>query len=191
MKMEFSDLPRPALTGSFQLENAACAMAAIEALQEPLPVTRENIISGLRSVSLPGRFQRHGQAPQVILDVAHNPHAALALAQNLRQLPQSNRTLAVFGMLADKDIPGVIEAVGAEVDRWYLADLPLPRGASAQQLARLVRQYDPQCKVQKYADVAGAYRQACIEAGGNDRIIVFGSFYTVADVMRILPVSAA
>lgn len=184
---EIRDLPIPALTGSFQLENAACVVDALQMMQARLPVSREDMIAGLQMVRLPGRFQRCGTSPEVILDVAHNPHAAHALAQNLRQLPQSNRTLAVFGMLADKDIAGVIQEVGAQVDAWYLADIPGPRGATAQQLARLIHQYDSECDVRKYPDVVTAYRQACLDAGQNDRIIVFGSFYTVADVMKDLP----
>lgn len=186
-EIELGNLPIPALTGGFQLENAACVVDAIQMMQSRLHVSRENIIQGLESVRLPGRFQKFGTTPQVILDVAHNPHAAHALAQNLSQLAQSNRTLAVFGMLADKDIAGVIQEVGAKVDAWYLADIPVARGATAQQLARFIHQYDKACDVRKFADVTTAYRQACLDAGRNDRIIVFGSFYTVADVMKELP----
>jgi dihydrofolate synthase / folylpolyglutamate synthase len=186
---QISGLPVPALIGSFQLENAACVIDALQAMQERLPVGREDMVKGLESVRLPGRFQLCRIAPQVILDVAHNPHAAHALAQNLQQLPKSNRTLAVFGMLADKDIAGVIQEMGAQVDAWYLADIPGPRGATAQQLARLIHQHDKECDVRKYPDVATAYRQACLDAEQNDRIIVFGSFYTVADVMKELPTS--
>jgi dihydrofolate synthase/folylpolyglutamate synthase len=183
------DLPMPALTGSFQLENAACVIDAVQMMQARLPVSRGDVVMALSAVRLPGRFQQLGDAPQVILDVAHNPHAAHALAENLQRLPQSNRTLAVFGMLADKDIAGVIQEVGAGVDTWYLADLPAPRGATAQQLARLIHQYDSNCDVRKFADVSTAYRQACLDAERNDRIVVFGSFYTVADVMKAQPSS--
>jgi dihydrofolate synthase/folylpolyglutamate synthase len=186
-QFEFDGLPLPALAGNFQLENAACVVDAVQMMQSGLPVSREDMVVGLESVRLPGRFQQVERSPQIFLDVAHNPHAARALSQNLRQLPQSNRTLAVFGMLADKDIAGVIEKVGPGMDAWYLADLPVPRGATAQQLARLVHQYDSNCDVRKFTDVASAYRQACIDAGRNDRIVVFGSFYTVADVMKELP----
>jgi dihydrofolate synthase/folylpolyglutamate synthase len=183
--VEIADLPVPALTGSFQLYNAVCVMAAIEVLQAQLPVTMEQVTAGLRAVRLPGRFQHCLSAPEVILDVAHNPHAAVALVQNLRQLPGRGRTLAVFAMLADKDIAGVIDVLHPEIDVWYLADIQHPRGATAQQLARLIHQAVPGCKVHMYTDVSEAYRQACFDAGENDRIIVFGSFFTVADVMRL------
>ena len=111
------------------------------------------------------------------------------MAPKHRQLAKSNRTLAVFGMLADKDIAGVIQEVGAGVDVWYLADISVPRGATAQQLARLIHQFDSACDVRKFPDVTTAYRQACLDAEQDDRIIVFGSFYTVADVMKELPSS--
>ena len=187
---ELADLPIPSLTGGFQLENAACVVDAIQAMHQRLPVSLDHIATGLRSVRLPGRFQQCSTEPLVILDVAHNPHAAHALAENLRQLPESNRTLAVFGMLADKDIAGVVQEVSAQVDVWYLADIPGPRGATAQQLARVIHQHDKQCDIHKYLDVTTAYRQACLDAGRDDRIIVFGSFYTVADVMKALPKSS-
>lgn len=189
-RITLEGLPTPSLSGDFQLANAACVIHAIEDLQSQLPVSKDQIIDGLQSVRLAGRFQQCLQHPQVILDVAHNPHAAHALAQNLYQLPQSERTLAVFGMLADKDIPGVIREMGPQVDHWYLADIQNPRGATAQQLARLIHQFDSNCKIKMHTDVLSAYRQACIDAGENDRIIVFGSFYTVADVMKVLTASA-
>ena len=181
-----NDLPLPALTGGFQLENAACVIDAIQVLQLQLPVSREHMEAGLKTVRLPGRFQLCSSNPSVILDVAHNPHAAHALAQNLQQIPKSNRTLAVFGMLADKDIAGVIQETVAEVDAWYLADIPGPRGATAQQVARIIHQQGQECVLRKFTDVTTAFRQACLDAGQDDRIIVFGSFYTVADVMREL-----
>ena len=187
---ELTDLTIPSLTGGFQLENAACVVDAIQAVRNQLPVSKVHIAAGLKSVRLPGRFQQCSTEPLVILDVAHNPHAAHALAQNLQQLPESNRTLAVFGMLADKDIPGVVQEVIAQIDAWYLADIPGPRGATAQQVARIIHQHDKQCDIRKYSDVTTAYRQACLAAGRDDRIIVFGSFYTVADVMRDLSKSS-
>ena len=187
---ELKGLPVPALTGGFQLENAACVIDAIQAMQNQLPVSPDHIAKGLQIVRLPGRFQQCSTKPLVILDVAHNPHAAHALAENLQQLPQSNRTLAVFGMLADKDIAGVVQEVCEQVDSWYLADIPGPRGATAQQLARIIHQHDSQCDVRKFPEVTAAYRQACLDAGRDDRIIVFGSFYTVADVMKDFPKSS-
>jgi len=183
------DLPLPALAGDFQLSNASAVLTAIQSLHDKLPVHVPAIHAGLQHVSLAGRFDVRQSAPSVILDVAHNPHAAAALASNLNAQANAGRTLAVFAMLADKDIPGVVSAVHATVHAWYLADIPQIRGAKAIQLQDAVAEIDPDVPVHIYRTVAEAYRQACIDAGENDRIIVFGSFFTVADVMQLLPVS--
>jgi dihydrofolate synthase/folylpolyglutamate synthase len=188
IESEMHGLPSPALTGDFQRQNAACVLAAVEAMEPRLPVSREHIEAGLRSVKLAGRFQQRAARPDVILDVAHNPQAAQALADNLRQTPSDGRTLAVFAMLADKDIAGVIDAVRAEIDCWYIAGISNVRGADARYIAALMREHDVYTNtVACFADVASAYRQACLDASENDRIIIFGSFYTVADVMHLLP----
>lgn len=181
------DLPMPALIGDFQRHNAACVLAAIEAMQLRLPVNREHLAAGLRSVALVGRFQRLASKPDVILDVAHNPQAALALAENLRQSAYKSRTLAVFAMLADKDIAGVVKAVTPEIDCWYVAGIAHARGTSGERTAELIRRQSGTSCVKSFSDVALAYRHACLDAGENDRIIVFGSFFTVADVMHVLP----
>lgn len=186
-KTVIRDLPKPALTGNFQRYNAACVLAAISAMQSRLAINQAQIAQGLRSVRLPGRFQQVASSPQVILDVAHNPHAAIALADNLTHAPCSGRTIAVFGMLADKDIAGVIEVLQSQIDVWYLSDIQHPRGAAADQLAENLRRIAPASSLHLYRDITMAYRQACNDAAENDRIIVFGSFFTVADVMRVLP----
>ncbi|ACT50788.1 bifunctional tetrahydrofolate synthase/dihydrofolate synthase [Methylovorus glucosotrophus] len=183
------DLPLPALAGDFQLSNASAVLTAIQSLHDKLPVNAEAIHAGLQHVNLAGRFDVRQSAPSVILDVAHNPHAATALASNLNAQANAGRTLAVFAMLADKDIPGMVAAVHATVHAWYLADIPQIRGAKATQLQEAVTEIDPDVPVHVYRTVAEAYRQACIDAGENDRIIVFGSFFTVADVMQLLPAS--
>ena len=181
------NLPTPALEGDFQRHNAACVLAAVESLQDRLPVSAPQIAVGLRDVRLAGRFQRRASTPDVILDVAHNPQAAHALADNLRQSPCRGRTLAVFSMLADKDIGGVVEAVSSEIDCWYIAGIVHARGASVAQMAELIATHATSPCIESCSDVAAAYRQACLAAGENDRIIVFGSFFTVADVMHVLP----
>ncbi|MPS48808.1 bifunctional tetrahydrofolate synthase/dihydrofolate synthase [Methylobacillus sp.] len=183
-------LPLPALAGEFQLNNAACVINAVDALLGILPVTLEHIQQGLQRVALNGRFQLCRHQPQVILDVAHNPHAAWALASNLVQHPVVGRTLAVFSMLADKDIKGVVQATAPHVDAWYIAKVAHGRGAEASQLRDSVAQASSR-QVSMHADVIAAYRQACNDAGENDRIIVFGSFFTVADIMRELAISGS
>ncbi|MDR5171657.1 bifunctional tetrahydrofolate synthase/dihydrofolate synthase [Methylobacillus flagellatus] len=184
-------LPLPALAGEFQLNNAACVVNAVDALREILPATPEHMRQGLQSVVLNGRFQLCRQQPQVILDVAHNPHAAWALASNLAQHPVAGRTLAVFSMLADKDIPGVVQAVAPHIDAWHIAKVAHGRGAGAAQLRECVLAQAASSPVSIHADVSTAYRQACNDAGENDRIIVFGSFFTVADIMRELAMAGS
>lgn len=177
-----SDLPKPLLVGHFQLDNAACALEALCALS--LNVDRQAMRTGLVQATLPGRFQRISDQQDVIVDVAHNPHAARSLAQNLRDTPVSGRTIAVFAMLADKDMAGVIRNMQQEVDIWYVAGIQQGRGAGHEQLARVVLSVLPQASVYLFSSVADAYKQACRSADENDRIIIFGSFYTVADVLR-------
>jgi dihydrofolate synthase/folylpolyglutamate synthase len=178
-------LPIPALKGAYQLNNAACAVCAVDSLQSRLPVTSAHLESAMRQVSLAGRFQAVSTSPHVILDVAHNPHAARALAVNLNasRTPQG-QTVAVFAMLADKDIQGVVQAVKDEIDLWYIAGIDNVRGASAEELAAIVSEIDPHAKFKTFQNANIAYQQACIDVGENDKILVFGSFYTVASVMQ-------
>jgi dihydrofolate synthase/folylpolyglutamate synthase len=183
-----SDLPLPALSGEFQLGNASCALEAIRWLQADLPVSAQAMRDGLSHAVLPGRFQVFSGSPEIILDVAHNPHAARGLAQNLRASANGKRTLAVFAMLADKDIPGVLREVAGEVALWFVADIRENRGATAELLARHLAEVAPAAGIRRFPDVVSAFREACKTAEENDRIAAFGSFYTVADVLRALPV---
>lgn len=176
-------LPYPALRGSCQLGNAAAALAALECVRERLPVAANDIRAGLLQTENPGRFQVLAGRPAVVLDVAHNPQAAHALADSLAAMECSGRTLAVFGMLRDKDIAGVIQAVKARVDHWFIAGLSGPRGAGAREIAEALAASGVGA-VTQCADIAAAYSQACDIAAENDRIVAFGSFYTVAAVMQ-------
>src|SRR5574340_794666 len=124
-------LPHPALRGAFQLHNASAALAALDALKDKLPVSMEAVRRGLVEVQLAGRFQVIPGRPQLILDVAHNPHAARSLAQNLAALPPCPHTFAVFAMLRDKDMAGVAAALDAHIDPWLVAGIGGPRGAAA------------------------------------------------------------
>lgn len=180
-------LPQPALNGHFQFYNAACVVDAVQCLQSRLPVDVEAIRAGLRQVRLPGRFQTLSLRPHVILDVAHNPHAAKGLAENLRAHPVAGKTVAVCAMLADKDVAGVMQLLAPVVDVWCMASIHAPRGAQAGYLADQLATVADHADVSVFDDVKTAFRQACLGVGENDRIIVFGSFYTVADVMHELP----
>ncbi|MDZ4099540.1 MAG: bifunctional tetrahydrofolate synthase/dihydrofolate synthase [Methylophilaceae bacterium] len=184
--MSIKDLPLPALVGDFQLQNAACALAALEVMQAKLPVDRAHIAAGLSTVKLAGRFQTVGKSPTVILDVTHNPHAAEALAHNLRQNKIDGKTIAVFAMLADKDVAGVIGAVMPEIDAWYLSSVAHGRAATTTQLVEIFKKSDVKQAFRCFENLTSAYEQACLDASKTDRIIVFGSFFTVAEVMQFL-----
>ena len=182
-------LAYPSLRGANQLLNAAAALAALEVLRLVLPVGAQDVRSGLVTVELPGRFQVLPGRPTVILDVAHNPHAASALAQNLGNMGFHPYTYAVFGSMQDKDVDGVVQAMAAHVDHWCLAALPSPRSAPAAQLALAVEPRRPadakegEWSCSQFSDPAHAFAHAMSRAGENDRIVVFGSFHTVAGVM--------
>ena len=178
-------LALPALRGEHQLANAAAAVAALDEVKDRLPVSMHAIRMGLATVALAGRFQVLPGRPAVVLDVAHNPHAARALAGSLGAHAGFRRTAAVFAMLADKDIRGVIDAVKAEVDAWYVASLDVPRGATGTVVAELLASHDAGKSVRVFDSPTDAYRSACEAAGEDDRILVFGSFHTVAEILAL------
>ena len=179
-------LAYPALRGQRQLRNAAAALAALDALRERLPVGMQDVRRGLAEVVLPGRFQVLPGRPQVILDVAHNPAAAEALAENLGAAGYAEQTLAVFGMLRDKDIAGVARRLAPRVTRWHLCTLGGPRGTDAETLARILSSAGIRAPLLEHASAAAAFAAAQDEAGENDKIVAFGSFLTVAEVMQSL-----
>jgi dihydrofolate synthase / folylpolyglutamate synthase len=166
------------LRGAMQLRNAAAAICALDSLRERLPFAVQDVRRGLAEVVLPGRFQALPGRPQVILDVAHNPQAAKVLADNLAASAFAPQTIAVCGMLRDKDIAGVLREVAPRVTRWHLASLSGPRGASADELASHVHQ-----ESEEFASPGEAFAAALGRAGENDKIVVFGSFLTVGEVL--------
>ncbi|MBA7848225.1 bifunctional tetrahydrofolate synthase/dihydrofolate synthase [Klebsiella sp. RHBSTW-00465] len=167
-----TDLPLPQVP----MPNAATALAALRASK--LKVDEQAIRDGIQKAMLPGRFQIISDTPRVILDVAHNPHAAAYLAGRLKTLPKTGRVLAVIGMLHDKDIAGTLENLKAEVDDWYCAPLEGPRGATAEQLLEHLR------AGKVYTSVAQAWYAAMADARPQDTVLVCGSFHTVAHVME-------
>jgi len=173
----------PGLRGAFQLRNASGCLAAFDALAGRLTVGMNEVSKGLASIELPARFQVLPGRPAVVLDVAHNPEAAAVLAQNLADMGRFRQTYAVFGMLRDKDAAGVCQALKGRFDAWFVTALGGERGAGAGRLAEAVRAADAGAEVELFESPRSAFAAATKRAGQNDRIIVFGSFYTVADVM--------
>jgi len=161
-------------------------LAALEALRPRLPVTAQAIRNGLAMVDLPGRFQIVPGQPTLVLDVAHNPHAAAALAANLDAMGFYPATHAVFGAMGDKDLDTIFAKLAPLVDRWYFCDLPTPRAATAQQLAQRW-QASPAHRavpVSTHPDPQAALSSAVGAADPTDRILVFGSFFTVGGVLQ-------
>ena len=185
-----NSLAYPSLRGANQILNATAVLAALEVLKLKLPVGAQEVRTGLVTVELPGRFQVLPGRPSVILDVAHNPHAASALNQNLGNMGYHPYTYAVFGSMQDKDIDGVLAAMSEHVDHWCLTGLPSPRAATASELAAKVqimledKPDSSEHTVSIFDDPAQAFANAMSRAGENDRIVVFGSFLTVAGVMK-------
>ncbi len=178
-----SGLPHPALRGVYQLANAATALCALEQVADRTPVDMGAIRRGLVEVDLPGRFQIVPGRPMVILDVGHNPHAARGLSASLTAMPKAGRVIAVFAMLKDKDIAGVVRALVDQVDLWLVATLPGPRGADAAHVAQVLAEVGVHAPVEKFDSAAEAYRNAVRFAGQDDKILVFGSFFTVGAAM--------
>ena len=182
----YSGLAYPALRGANQLINASGVLAALEAVRSRLPVTAQAIRNGLAMVELPGRFQIIPGQPTLVLDVAHNPHAVAALSENLDAMGFYPTTHAVFGAMADKDVSASMARVGVLVDRWYFCDLPTARAASALDLQKQWQQTNTRKNVTSntYADPQAALEAAVAAAGPADRIVVFGSFFTVGGVLK-------
>ena len=177
-------LPRPGLRGVCQLRNAAGALAVVESLKASRPVARAAIECGLVDVCLPGRFQVFPGGPTFVADVAHNPQAVAGLAENLDAMGGFSKTIAVVGMLADKDIAGALAALRGKVDVWLFAGLEVPRGATAETLASVHAAGALGGRFECFASPDQALARAAKVAGDNDRIAVFGSFYTVAAFLR-------
>ena len=177
-------LPMPALRGAWQLKNASVALAALDEVADRLPVSLGEVKRGLTLARIEGRLQVLPGRPDIVLDVAHNPHAALALASGLGDMGFRENTLAVFAMLADKDIGGVVEAMRERIDRWYVAAAHADRAASAADVAKVLAEKGLAGATRTFATIASALDAARRDAGPNDRIVVFGSFYTVAEALR-------
>jgi len=186
-----SALAYPALRGANQLLNASGALAAIESTRHLLPVTQQAVRQGLLLAALPGRFQILPGQPMVILDVAHNPHAAAVLEKNLGNMGYHPYTYAVFGMMGDKAIDEVIKHLAPRFDRWFCASLPSPRAISGTDLKTRVEsvlakakiEIDPAPTAEAFETPEAAFDAACQLAKPDDRIVVFGSFLTVAGAL--------
>jgi dihydrofolate synthase/folylpolyglutamate synthase len=174
-------MPLPALAGAQQFDNAAGVLMVLESLRERFPVSRESIDTGLRSVTLAGRFQILPGQVDMILDVAHNPASGRRLAQMLGDFPTSGNTWLVIGMLKDKDVAAFMESLQHTVDHWCLASLDSERGLPAAELRQMLPVVANDAH--EFPNVAAACHYARTQAAAGDRIVVSGSFITVAEAM--------
>ncbi len=182
----YAGLAYPALRGANQLINASGVLAAITALRDKLPVTAQAVRNGFAFVELPGRFQIVPGQPTLVLDVAHNPHSVAALAANLDAMGFYPTTHAVFGAMADKDLAAMWPKVSPMIDKWYFTDLPTARAATALALQTLWRAQNQRKDTASstYTSPQAALDAAVAAASATDRIVVFGSFYTVGGVLQ-------
>ncbi|QIL80898.1 bifunctional tetrahydrofolate synthase/dihydrofolate synthase [Diaphorobacter sp. HDW4A] len=186
----YAGLSYPALRGANQLVNASGVLAAYEAIRDKLPVTAQAVRTGLAMVELPGRFQIIPGQPTMVLDVAHNPHSVAALTANLDAMGYFPVTHAVFGAMADKDLTPMLTKIGPLIDRWYFTDLPTPRADTAAHLqqkwnaVQMVTGAKREVKTSLHANPEAALQAAIAAADPADRIVVFGSFYTVGGVLQ-------
>ncbi|MEO8937553.1 MAG: bifunctional tetrahydrofolate synthase/dihydrofolate synthase [Burkholderiaceae bacterium] len=186
-----ASLAYPALRGANQLFNASAALAALASLSDRLPVSQQAVRTGLLTVELAGRFQVLPGRPTIVYDVAHNPQAASALAHSMDGMGFHPYTTAIFGAMREKDIEGIVAPMLGRVDRWYLTGLPMPRAATAEHLASVLGfaqssrpGSEPPIEVRQFDDPGCAWLAAAEASGPDDRIVVFGSFHTVAGVMK-------
>ena len=186
----YSGLAYPALRGANQLVNAAGVLAVVEVMRSKVPATVQAVRNGLALVNLPGRFQIVPGEPTLVLDVAHNPHSVAALTQNLDAMGFHPRTHAVLGAMADKDLMDMLGRVAPLIDHWYPCDLPTPRAATGADLAAILgrlpaRSVGPAASIEgPFADPQQALQAAVAAADPADRIVVFGSFFTVGGVLK-------
>jgi len=178
------DLPPPSLSGRIQYDNASTVIAALQSLQAVLPLPERAIRDGLAQAEIVARFQRVAGEVECVFDVAHNPDAARVLADNLRASPAAGRTYGVMGMFRDKAAEEVALALAPCFDRWYLGGLEGPRGQSAVELAARVHASVPHAATGGYPTVAAAYAAARAQSRSGDRLVIFGSFQTVAAVLK-------
>lgn len=185
-QVRYENLPRPKLRGDFQLMNAAGVLKIIRSLSDRYTITETHIREGLESVELSGRFQVVPGDVELVLDVAHNPHAAKALSAFLRHNPIKGKNRVLIAMLKDKDSSGVIDEISPYVDEWHVASLGGMRGGSSDRLVNQLAAQCPEATVTPYETVEVAYRHLQAVARAGDRILVAGSFHTVSAVLKLL-----
>lgn len=185
LNIDWHDLPLPNLYGEAQLRNAATALMGLTRIDELLPVSRGSIDDGLKNINLLGRFQRLQGEQDVILDVAHNLDSAEVLCKNLQALKPVGKTYAVFAVLEDKDVDGIVKLVKGHIDEWFISQLDSERAFKIEALHKEITKRASESVVHTYDSISEAYLTAKNQADHSTRIVVFGSFLTVAEVLSL------
>jgi dihydrofolate synthase/folylpolyglutamate synthase len=189
MGQHWLSLPFPALAGEHQIENAAGVIAVCRVLPEAFRPDRQTIEKSLRTISLPGRFERimredESQQYEVVFDVAHNPAGINALVETLRDHPVSGQTITLVGMMADKDVVQMLQALDVCTDEWILTSPQGERALPADELTAALADILPKVRMATFRQVSQAMNAAQKLAGNGDRLVVTGSFYTVAEARK-------
>jgi len=184
--VHFKQLPPPSLTGTHQYQNASAVLAGLQCLPAALRPDRDAIESGLLLVKLPGRWESHGDSPVTIFDVAHNPDSAKVLADQIQNTPVSGKTVLLLGVMHDKDVGEMIKPLAPVVDRWILSAPKIERAMPVNRLAERLNEIIPEAIVESYPDLTTAYLTEIRKLQQDDRLVVTGSFYTVAEVRALV-----
>ncbi|MFM2343412.1 MAG: hypothetical protein RLZZ210_20 [Pseudomonadota bacterium] len=189
---ELKNIPsisHPTLKGMNQLQNASCAIMALNLIKHILPVSNQDIRRGLIEIELDGRFTILAGQPTIVMDVAHNAHASLVLADNLDRMGFYPKNIAIFGAMQDKDIPSMLYPLKDIIDEWHICTLPTARSASLEQLHQAITLACPNKPIYQYQDFGSAYINIKQNIKQEERIAIFGSFYTVAEAMKYVKLS--
>lgn len=176
-------LPLPSLKGAFQLNNAATVIAGLFALKPILNIPKKAISNGLLNAFSEGRLQVISHSPEWLIDVAHNPHAAKQLAKYLSQNPVEGKTFALFSMFKDKDIGHVLELMQQSIDEWHIIGLNSPRGLSTDELKQTIERHIHNSKITQYEEFTTACKSLQNITNTKDRVVAFGSFLVISDVI--------
>ena len=178
-------LPMPNLLGHIQVQNAAGVLMGLQCLQASLPVPEQAIRDGLQRLHLAGRFQRLQRTCEVILDVAHNQDSAENLAHNLNAYPSAGKTFAVFAVLNDKDVNSIAELISPHIDAWYISVANSARAMKIDSVQQALLKHAGDRVIYQFPAVDEAYQSALQQASARDRVLVFGSIFTVSEVLAL------
>lgn len=187
-----SDLPVTAMAGAHQQRNAGCAVAAVAALSQQLPVSNADVVEALASVQVSARFERmEFDGIRVVMDVAHNPAGAQALLEAWTKEFGAQQCELVFAVLSDKDIVGIVSALQPIAAQWHCFDLDVPRATPVAELDKTIKSLEKNASVVSHESAESAWRSACGCARKFNRaVLVVGSFHTISDIREQMTTSA-